>query len=247
MVNHGLDFAHCAITYLLIPCYFIKIKPKKMKDDIQLQKEVMEELSWDPSVNSARIGVAVNYGSVTLLGQVDHYSEKRRAEKVVERIAGVKAIVNELKVGLLPEHKRTDTDIQRAVKETLKWHSAVEQDSIKVAVKNGVVSLSGVVEWKYQRTAIERAVSNLIGVKSVRDQIMILPKTSPSDLGQKIQTAMERSARLGANKVTVNAKGNKVLLTGKVRSVAQSETAEDVAWACPGVLAVDNRLVVNDF
>ncbi len=218
-----------------------------MKDDIQLQKEVMEELSWDPSVNSARIGVTVNYGSVTLLGQVDHYSEKRRAEKVVERIAGVKAIVNELKVGLLPEHKRTDADIQRAVKETLKWHSAVEQDSIKVAVKNGVVSLSGAVEWRYQRTAIERSVSNLIGVKSVRDQIMILPKTSPSDLGQKIQTAMERSARLGANKVTVNAKGNKVLLTGKVRSVAQSETAEDVAWACPGVLAVDNRLVVNDF
>lgn len=222
-----------------------------MKDDVQLQKEVMDELSWEPSVNSARIGVTVNNGAVALLGQVDHYNEKRRAEKVAERIAGVKSVVNELKVGLLPEHQRTDAEIQSAVKETLKWHSAVEHDTIKVGVENGVVSLSGEVEWKYQRTAIERAVSNLTGVKSVIDQILIMPRISSSNLKQKIQTALERNARLDAKKVTVNTNGNKVLLKGKVRSFAQSEAAEDVAWAGPGVLAVDNKLdvggPVNDF
>ncbi|MEJ5995294.1 BON domain-containing protein [Pedobacter sp. Du54] len=222
-----------------------------MKDDIKLQKEVMDEFSWEPSVNSARIGVTVNNGSVTLLGQVDHYNEKRRAEKVAERIAGVKAVVNELKVGLLPEHQKTDADIQLAVKETLKWHSAVEQNNIHVNVENGIVTLSGIVEWKYQRTAIERVVSNLIGVKSIRDQIQILPIPTTSDLGENIQIALKRSAILNPSKVMVNVNENKVLLKGKVRSLAQSEAAEDVAWAGPGVLAVDNKLdideLTNDF
>lgn len=222
-----------------------------MKDDIRLQKEVIDELSWEPSLKAARIGVTVNNGCVTLLGMVDHYHEKRKTEKAAERIAGVNKIFNQLKVGRFPEHKITDAEIHSCIKETLKWHSAVEHDNIHFDVEKGLVTLSGEVEWKYQRTVIERAVSNLIGVESVCNQIMILPNIPPSNLKRKIQTAMERTAGLDAKTVIVTTKANKVLLEGKVSSLAQREAAEDVAWAGLGVRSVENKLdvggPVNDF
>ena len=122
-----------------------------MKSDIQIQKDVMEELRWDPMLNASEIGVAVRHGIVTLSGQVDSYPKKLAAEKAAKQVAGVKAIAEDMQVGIFPGNRKTDAEIAEAVLNALKWHSAVQEEKIKIKVEEGDVRLEGEVEWEYER------------------------------------------------------------------------------------------------
>ena len=216
-----------------------------MKTDLQIQKDVMEELQWQPFLHSSEIGVAVKNGIVTLSGIVDTYSKKIAAEKAVKKVAGVKAIAEDIQVGVSPIYRKTDAEVAEAILNALKWHSVIQEDKIKIKVEDGIVKLEGEVEWEYQRNIVRKAIENLSGIRYVTNLISVKPKITPNELEQKINNAFLRNATIDAGKINVNVDGNKFVLTGKVRSFAESEDAANVAWAAPGVLNVENKLEIE--
>jgi osmotically-inducible protein OsmY len=159
---------------------------------------------------------------------------------------GVKAVAEDIQIGVSPAYSKTDTEIAEAVLNALKWHTSVPDDKIKIKVENGSVTLEGDVEWEYQRLSARTAIQNLSGVRSVINLLTLKPKLNPIELEHKIELAFRRNATIDASKIDVSTIGNKVILTGKVRSFAESEDAEDVAWAAPGVYAVENKLKIEE-
>ncbi len=217
-----------------------------MKTDAQIQKDVIDQLKWNPLLNASEIGVSVKNGVVSLSGQVDTYLKKMEAEREAKKVYGVKAIAEELQVGLSAQNKKTDAEIAEAVLNALKWHSSINEQDIKVKVEDGVVTLEGEVDWGYQRESARNAVINFAGVKNVNNLIRLRSRVTPADLKQKINSAFHRSANIDSNKVQVDVFGTKAVLKGKVRSFAEKEDAEDAVWAAPGILNVENKLEVEE-
>lgn len=216
-----------------------------MKTDSQLQDDVLDELRWEPGIHSAEVGAAVKDGVVTLSGYVGSYGEKYLAVRAVERLAGVKAVADDLEVQVPSAGRRTDTDIAHAAVRAFEWDIQVPQDAVKLAVRDGWVTLDGEVEWQYQRTAAERTVRFLTGVTGVTNLITVVPRhASAFDVGTKIKDALRRSADLDAAHITVETHDGSVTLKGSVRSYAERRDAERAAWAAPGVTKVDDRILV---
>ncbi|MCQ6959215.1 BON domain-containing protein [Mucilaginibacter aquariorum] len=217
-----------------------------MKTDIQIQRDVMDELKWQPFLRSSEIGVAVTNGVVTLSGQVDSYAKKLDAEKAVKKVGGVKALAEDLQVGVSPGYRKTDTEIAEAVLHALRWQSAVEQELIKIKVEDGCVKLEGEVEWAYQRAIAETAIKQLDGVRAIYNLIRVKPVITAYDLEKSISAAFERHATIDASKITAQVIEGKVKLRGIVRSLTEKEDAESIAWKAPGVVSVRNDLVIEE-
>ena len=214
-----------------------------MKTDTQLQLDVIAELKWEPSVNAAHIGVEVADGIVTLAGHVSSYAEKLGAERAAQRVSGVKALAIEMDVKLPGLSKRTDADIARSVENVLQWTTYVPKDSVKVMVESGWVTLSGEVDWEYQRQTAKKGVRYLMGVTGVTDNIVIKPKVSLSAVKSEIEAALKRRATADAKKISVNVQGADVTLTGTVHSWSERELAKHSAWGTPGVRNVVDKMV----
>ena len=213
--------------------------------DEQIQRDVLAELKWDARVMPNEIGVAVKDGIVTLTGWVDSYSKKWAAEEAAHRVRNVKAVANDIEVRLSGADERTDADIAAAAVRAIEWDAFVPIDKIDVTVSKGWVTLKGEVEWQYQKQDAERVVRRLTGVKGVTNLIVVKPRVTPSDLKQKIEQALVRSAETDAQRITVEVQGSKVILKGTVRSWAEREEAERTAWLAPGVTAVENRITLQ--
>lgn len=216
-----------------------------MRSDAQIQKDVMAELKWQPSLSSAEIGVAVKNGVVTLSGQVNSFIKKATAERAAKNIAGVKAVAEDIEVRSTSSLAKSDTEIAAAILKALEWNSAVQHERIKIKVENGVVRLDGEAEWDFQRTQAKKAIEKLDGVKMVLNFITLKPHAEPLDIQQKIEAAFKRSATIDSKKVNIDVIGSKVVLHGKVRSFAEKQDAENAAWAAPGVLIIDNQLEIE--
>lgn len=213
--------------------------------DKEIQQAVLRELDWDPLVKSTEIGVSVKDGIVTLSGFVDSYSKKYNAERAAKRLAGVKAVVNDLKVKLPTSDERTDVDIAQAAVHALEEHLNLPRNQIKVTVRDGWITLEGEVEWNYQKEEANSAVRYLTGVKGVINLITVRPVVEPMDVRQKIEEALKRIASLDAGRISVQAQGSKVILRGTVHSWAERDAAERAAWRAPGVAEVENLITVS--
>lgn len=216
-----------------------------MKTDTQLQQDVMAELKWEPAVHASQIGVEVKDGVVTLAGEVSSYSEKWNAERAAQRVNGVNALAVEMTVKLSELGLRTDADIAQSAKNILSWTSPLPADAINVMVEGGWLTLSGEVEWQYQRQAATDSVRNLVGVTGVSNQIAIKPSASATIIKSDIEAALKRQAALEAKTIAVEVKGADVTLTGTVHSWDERELARRSAWGSSGVRnVVDNMLLV---
>ena len=217
-----------------------------MKSDSKIQKDVMDELKWEPFLNASEIGVAVKNGIVNLSGQVDTYSKKLSAEKAAKRVSGVKAIAEDIQISVSPAYSKTDAEIAEAVLNALEWHTAIQEEKLKIKVENGNVTLEGEVEWEFQRSNAKTAIENLTGVCSVFNFINVKPKITASDIQQKINSAFLRSATIDSGKITADVMGSRVILRGNVRSYTEKEDAENAAWNAPGVTNVESMIEIKD-
>lgn len=216
-----------------------------MKTDSVLKKDVLSELTWDPLIPEARVGVAVNDGVVTLTGHLDTYAEKVAVKRAVERVSGVKAIAVELDVIPVGVHQRSDTEIAAAVEHALSWNTSVPQDRVKVAVEKGWVTLSGEFDWNFQRRALERMIRPLKGVVGITDNIRLKALPIPVNLSSRIQDALTRQAVREARRIEISMDGSVVTLRGHVHSWAERNAAEGATWSASGVSRVNNQLTID--
>jgi osmotically-inducible protein OsmY len=216
-----------------------------MRSDSDIKRDVEAELKWHPNIDATDIGVTVNNGVVTLAGFVRSYNEKLDAEAAAKRVSGVLGVVNDIEVRLPNIDRRPDPEIARDAVAAIRHRLPVAAEDIKVTVEEGRVTLEGEVEWHYQREGAERAVRRIKGVKSVNNRIRLRPKWEPAEIKRKIEEAFQRSAVIEAERITVEADGGDVIVRGTVRSWAEREEAERIAWAAPGVRNVENQITVS--
>jgi len=216
-----------------------------MRTDLKIQKNIVAQLKWEPSLRDDDIAVGVRDGVVTLAGFVDTYADKWTAEGVASKVKGVKAIANDLEVKLVSGSARSDPEIAHTAVEALRWNVAVPQDRIQVKVEKGWLTLEGEVDWQYQKEAAERAVRYLTGIKGVLNRITVRERPTPANVKQRIREALEREAQFDAERISVDIEGNKAILRGTVRSYAEMKEAERAARNAPGITDVENNLVID--
>jgi osmotically-inducible protein OsmY len=221
------------------------LKIKSMRTDLELQRDVIEELKWESSIKASDIGVSVTNSVVTLSGYVDSFTKKKAAEKAALRVAGVTAVAEDIVVRLGASDKKSDTEVAQAIITAIRWNNIIDENKIKVKVESGWVTLEGEVDWSFEKNAIEHSIENLIGVRGISNLITISSKLKTTDIKQKITAAFHRSATLDANNIIVESVGNTIILKGVVRSYAEKQDALRVAWNAPGVIKVDNKLIVD--
>ncbi|WFU34387.1 BON domain-containing protein [Bradyrhizobium brasilense] len=216
-----------------------------MRSDREIERDVREELNWDPDLYAEDIAISVKDGVVTLAGFTRSYSDRLEAEHAAKRVAGVHAVANDIEVRLPSIDQRPDPDIARDAIASLKAQLPLSHENIKVVVKDGWLTLEGTLEWQYQKTTAENAVRNVKGVKGVTNVISLKPKVEPTDIQRRIQEAFKRNAEVDANRIAVETRGSEVILKGTVRSWIEREEAERVAWSAPGITRVEDRIVVS--
>ena len=217
-----------------------------MKTDVELRDDVLAEIEWEPSVEGGQIGVTAHYGVVSLSGKVGKYLEKTEAVKAAKRVAGVTAIADEVEVSWSSEASTSDTSIAEAVHHALAAPSSVPKDGVMAIVDEGRVTLEGEVKWRFQRSAAERAVESLRGVRFVTNSVHVAtPSVAPGVVKAKIEAAFQRHADIDASRITVRSEGGNVMLEGSVPGSYERDAAESAAWSAPGVRSVDDRIRVS--
>ena len=215
-----------------------------MKTNVELQRAVMEELAWEPSVDAAEIGVAAEDGVVTLSGEVKSLPEKWAAEKAAQRVHGVRAVADHIVVSLPGDHQHSDTDIARAAANAMDWNVSIPRNRVKVLVRDGFITLDGTVDFYYQKAAAENGLRYLTGVRGVYNDLAVKAMVIATDVKNKIEKALERAVEKDAKQITVEVHGHKVVLYGKVRTWMEREEAERAAWSAPGVSDVQSDIKI---
>ena len=215
-----------------------------MKSDAQLKHDIVNELEWDPALDAAHVGVAVNDGVVVLSGHLNSFAAKHAVERAVQRVAGVRAIAIELDVTLEPHHQRGDADVAAAIETAFKWHAQIPEDRIQVKVEKGWVTLTGEVDWDYQRHNAERVVRPLTGVVGVVNDIALRQRSAPEYVARRIREALSRYADEEWRQIEVQVDASTAILRGTVNSWAERSAVQAAAWSAPGITRVVNELKI---
>jgi osmotically-inducible protein OsmY len=216
-----------------------------MRYDADIFQDVTDELRWTPSVDDKDISVKVKDGVVTLSGFVRSLDEAASAVRAAKRVAGVRALADELVVNLPSSIQLPDPEIARNAAAALERELPHAAQSIRIIVHDGQVTLEGEVEWQYQRARAEECVRKLAGVRMMSNEITLKGKPLAADIKERIGAALKRSAQIDAEGIKVDVDGSEVTLTGRVRSWSEHEEAADTAWSAPGVAKVRNHLCVG--
>jgi len=216
-----------------------------MFSDHKLRQDVLDELEFEPRVNADHIGVGVNSGVVSLSGFVPSYAEKSAAERAVWRVKGVKAIAEEIQVRLPADKKTADQEIAQRAVDILKWRVGMPADRIALKVEKGVVTLTGDLDWRFQKTEAASAIEHLSGVTTVVNDIRVHPAINLPEVKEKIEKALRRSAERDASRITVRTDGAKVVLGGRVHAWFERDIAERAAWSAPGVTEVQDEILIE--
>jgi osmotically-inducible protein OsmY len=215
------------------------------KTDTEIKTDVLSELKYDPSLKVTEIGVLVNDGVVTLNGYTTSFDEKLAAVYAVKRVAGVVAIADDIELHIPDANHRTDGEIAAAAAHKIAWATTIPTGTVEITVRNGWIILEGEVEWWYQKNAAETVMRSISGVHGVSSSISIKPTDKIPAVGMDIEAAIDRNAMLDASKIRIEIVGSKVILHGTVRTLAQREEAERIAWAAQGVFSVEDHLAVK--
>lgn len=216
------------------------------QQDIDLRKDVLDELEWDPSIDARTIGVAIESGIIALTGHVGSYADKTNAEKIVKRVFGVEGVANDLEVKPPTSLERDDVDIARSAVNALEWNASVPKNRIKLSVSKGWVTLEGDVDWYYQKRAAEDAVGILAAVRGVIDKVTVKARgAKAADVKDKIEAALKRNAEIDSKKIAVVASDGRVTLSGTVRSWVERQDAVNAAWSAPGVTNVVDQIRIH--
>lgn len=215
-----------------------------MKTDSQLQRDIVDELAWEPSIDHGHIGVAVTDGVVTLSGFVKNYAEKMAAEKVAKRVAGVRGIAEEIKVRFAGDPKTSDGEIAKRILDIFAFDVTIPDDKLSVKVEHGWVTLTGTVDWHYQAEAARRAAGRITGVLGVSNLIEVRKMPTAYDVKQRIIDAFKRNAGIDATMLNVVTLDGTVRLGGKVHSLNERQVAERAAWAAPGVTRIEDNIII---
>jgi len=217
-----------------------------MRTDPEIERDVKEELEWDQAVNSKNLTVKVNNGVVILSGTLNSYPKKIAAGKATARVRGVTDVINEVEIRFSGELERSDDEIEEVVFNALKWNSAIPGQKISAVVKNGWVTLTGDVALQHEKEMAEKLAGSLAGVKGIHNLIYIVSKAvSLNDVRDKITAALNRNVNVNGDKINIIVSGQKVTLTGNVRTFLEKQRAEAAAWSAPGVNMVENKLEVS--
>jgi osmotically-inducible protein OsmY len=218
-------------------------------DDSKIREDVIAELEWEPSIDAAGIGVAVDDGVVTLSGHVENYLQKSAAEAAALRVRGVRAVAEEIEVRL-PKGPRTfstsDDEIARRALDVISWDVRLPNDWIRPVVENGRVTLKGEVDWQYQRAAAEECVRHIAGVIDVYNHVTLRDRPVAEDLQNRIEAALQRNAAIEAQSIRVAVENDHVVLEGWVHSKAEHSAMEQAAWSAPGVKSIDDRVRIGE-
>ena len=216
-----------------------------MRSDSEIERDVKEELQWDPDLDATDIAVSAKKGVVTLTGFVRSYTDKYEAEAAAKRVAGVAGVANDIEVRMPSVDERPDPEIARDAVAAIKSQLPISSEHIKVVVKNGWVTLEGQVEWQYQRSTAETADRWRCPTRGPTRRFQNTPRAAPAEIKKKIQEAFKRNAEVDANRIMVETNGGEVILKGTVRSWIEREEAERVAWSAPGVTKVEDHIIVS--
>lgn len=220
---------------------------KIIPSDGEIQRNVLDELDWDPEVEAPDVGVEVDDGVVTLNGTVANHAIKVAAERAAQRVHGVRAVANDVVVHTTGEGGRTDTDIALAIADRFEWSDVIPEEQLRITVEDGVVTLAGAVGWRYEATEAEQLVRRISGVTDVVNEIAVVPpqETDEAQIGDEIERAFRRHAELDAHNISVRIVGPTVVLSGAVSSWSEREEAERVAWRSPGIRHVKNEIRIE--
>ena len=213
--------------------------------DIQLRQNVLDELEFEPSIDAAHIGVTVDGGVVTLTGHLSSYAEKIAAEEAVRRVKGVRAIAEEIEVRY-PGHRQTsDDEIAKRALNILQWDTFLPHENIRLTVHKGLVTLTGEVQWYFQKSGAENAIRKLSGVTGVVNDITVKSAAKVADVKSKIEDALKRHAEVEAKGVRVTVLNDKVTLDGEVATWGERWAVKSAAWSVPGVRFVEDNLTIG--
>jgi len=216
-----------------------------MISDQQLRRDVLDELKFEPRVNAAHIGVIAKDGVVTLSGFVAGYAEKFAAEAAARRVKGARAIAEEIEVRLPMDKKHADDEIAGRALRILQWDELVPDDRITIKVEKGMVTLSGTVDWQYQKSEAEYDIRKLSGVLGVINQLQVKSPAAAAEVKDQIEQALRRNAQLEASRIRVETSGGSVTLKGTVHDWFERDLIERAAWSVPGVTEVHDRLTIE--